>query len=278
VSRSRAARPTTPGRRPARALRAALVLVLLGATGCGTSDPDAPTGRAAGTADGAELAGELLVATPASLTEVFERLGDAFADEHPDVEVVLNIAGSSALAAQLLAGAPGDVFASADTEQMQRVIDAGLARAPEVLATNELAIAVEPGNPLEVTGLDDLARDGLVLVLAGEEVPAGRYAAQILAAADVEVAPASLELDVRAVLGKVAAGEADAGLVYRSDVVAGGDRIEGIPIPAADNVVAEYPVSVLTEARDPALAEAFVAFIQGPDGDRTLLDAGFTPR
>lgn len=261
-----------------RALHGALALVLVATGGCGTSDPDAPTDRAAGTVGGTELAGELLVATTASLTDVFERLGDAFVDEHPDVEVVLNIASSSALAAQLLAGAPGDVFASADTDQMQRVVDAGLARAPEVLATNELAIAVEPGNPLGITGLRDLARDELVLVLAGQEVPAGRYAAQALAAADVEVAPASLELDVRAVLGKVAAGEADAGLVYRSDVVAGGGRVEGIEIPAADNVVAEYPVAVLTEARDPGLAEAFVDFVQGPAGDRALLDAGFTPR
>lgn len=255
-----------------------LVLMLLTVSGCGSSDPDTPTDRAAGAPAGTELAGELLVATTASLTDVFERLGDAFADEHPDVEVVLNIASSSALAAQLLAGAPGDVFASADTDQMQRVVDAGLARDPEILATNELAIAVEPGNPLGTTVLTDLARGELVVVLAGEEVPAGRYAAQVLAAADIEVTPASLELDVRAVLGKVAAGEADAGLVYRSDIVAGGDRVEGIGIPAADNVVAEYPVAVLAEARDPALAEAFVAFVQGPDGDRALLDAGFTPR
>jgi molybdate transport system substrate-binding protein len=279
--------------RSARGLRWPLVLVLVAAGACGTADLDAPTGapdldgptdaptdRAddIDTADGTELAGELIVATPASLTDVFERLGDAFVHEHPDVEVVLNIASSSSLAAQLLAGAPGDVFASADSGQMQRVVDAGLARDPEVLATNELAIAVEPGNPPGVTGLRDLARDDLVLVLAGEEVPAGRYAAQVLAAADVEVAPASLELDVRAVLGKVAAGEADAGLVYRSDVVAGGDRVEGIPIPAADNVVAKYPVAVLAEARDPSLADAFVGFVQGPDGDRALLDAGFTPR
>lgn len=255
-----------------------LALLLLAAGGCGTSDPGAPAGRAPNAATGTELAGELLVATTASLTDVFEQLGEAFSDEHPDVEVVLNVASSSALVAQLLAGAPGDVFASADTAQMQRVVDAGLARDPEVLATNELAIVVEPGNPLDVTELEDLARDDLVLVLAGEEVPVGRYAAQVLAAADVEVTPASLELDVRAVLGKVAAGEADAGLVYRSDVVAGGDRVEGVGVPAGDNVVAEYPVAVLGDAGDPALAEAFVAFVQGPHGDRALFDAGFTPR
>lgn len=242
-----------------------LVWSLLAALALGCGGPN----------DTAASDAELLVSAAASLTDVFEELGATFAAEQQAREPVFNLAGSQALTAQLLEGAPSDVFASADPEQMDLLVAEGLAGQPVLFATNVLEIVVEPGNPLGIDGLADLARDELVVVLAGEQVPAGRYAAEVLEAADVEVAPASLELDVRAVLTKVAAGEADVGIVYRSDVVASDGTVEGVPIPAEDNVVAEYHIAVLDAAEHPRAAAAFVDLVRGPEGERALSAAGF---
>ena len=263
--------------KPPHVRLAVLGFVALLAGSCGGADPAPDTGASPDEAVGPELTGELLVSAAASLTDVFAELGAAFAAEHPEVEVVFNLGSSSGLATQLVEGAPSDVFAAADMQPMEVVAAAGLVDDPAVFATNRLEIVVEPGNPLGITGLADLARDDVILVLAGEEVPAGRYAAEVLDAAGVRADPASLELDVRAVLGKVATGEADVGIVYHSDVVAGGERVEGVAIPAEANVVAEYPIAVLETSQVPELSAAFVEVVEGPEGRQALRAGGFGP-
>lgn len=234
------------------------------AAGCGSQD-----------ADGDGPSGRLTVFAAASLTDVFTELGDQLEDDHPGLEVRFNFAGSSALAAQITQGAPVDVFASADEERVQLVVDAGLAEQPEVFAANVLQIAVPPGNPGGVTGLADLARGELAIALCAPEVPCGSAAEQVLDAAGVVAAPDTLEEDVRAALAKVELGEVDAALVYASDVATAGDAVEGIPVPGAEEQPNRYPVCVLAGAPNPAAAQAFVDLLLSDRGREALLDAGF---
>jgi molybdate transport system substrate-binding protein len=201
------------------------------------------------------------VLAAASLTEAFEDLSGA----------TFSFAGSQQLVAQVEAGAPVDVVATADAEAMDRLVRAGLVRQPRDFARNRLAIAVEPGNPERITGLADLGRAGLKVVLADPAVPAGRYTRQVLARAGVEVRPVSLELDVKAVARTVAAGEADAGVVYETDVVVG-SRVD---VPDAANVVATYPVAVVAASAKRARAEAFVDRLLGPEGRAALAGRRF---
>ncbi len=219
---------------------------------------------------------QLVVFAAASLNEAFEALGGAFEQAHPDTTVQFSFAGSQQLASQILQGAPTDVFASADLRQLQAVRPA-LAAAPTTFATNELVIAVEWGNPLAIRNLSDLGRADLTLVLAAEQVPAGRYARQALERSNVEVEAASLENDVRAALFKVRLGEADAAIVYASDLVAAGDDVAAVPIPPEDNVTASYPIAVLSGARNPGAAQAFVRFVRSMEGQAVLRRYGFLP-
>lgn len=222
--------------------------------------------------------GALTVFAAASLTEPFEEIAEAFERRSPGVEVILNFDASQRLAGQIVAGAPADVFASANLTQMDAVVAAGLTDgAPEAFAENRLAIAVEPGNPRGVAGLADLSRRDLVVVLAAPEVPAGRYAQDALEAAGVVVRPASLEATVKSVVAKVALGEADAGIVYASDVVAARGDVEGVGIPAGQNVLAVYPIAVLAGAADRDAAREFVAFVVSPDAQAILARYGFAP-
>lgn len=236
----------------------------------------ASASTAATTGGSEEFGGEVLVFAAASLTDAFGAIATGFEEAHPGTSVTLNLAGSQQLAGQILAGAPADVFASANAAQMARITEEGLTSAqPVTFAENSLAIAVEPGNPKDVAGLGDLARDDLVVVLAAEEVPAGAFARQALDAAGVGVRPASLETDVRAALSKVQLGEADAGIVYASDVVAAGDGVTRVEIPAAENVLASYPVAPLEAASNPEGAAAFVDFLRSPTARETLTGLGF---
>lgn len=201
------------------------------------------------------------VAAAASLTEAFEALGGA----------TFSFAGSQQLIAQVEAGAPVDVVATADTDAMDRLVRAGLVDTPATFARNRLAIAVAAGNPGRIGGITDLGRAGLKVVLADPTVPAGRYARQALDRAGVVVRPVSLELDVKAVARTVAAGEADAGIVYVTDVPAAA-RVD---IPDAANVVAAYPVAVVRATGDRAGARAFVDRLLGPAGRSALAAQGF---
>jgi molybdate transport system substrate-binding protein len=190
--------------------------------------------------------------------------------------VRFNFASSGLLAQQIAAGAPTDVFAAADEASMQRLADAGELAAPAaVFATNQLTIVVPAGSPKRITGLADLGQTGLTLALAGPTVPAGKYAAEVFAKADLPMPAASQETDVRAVLAKVALDEADAGIVYVTDLHRAGNRVAAVPIADALNVRARYLIAPLREAADAARAQAFVAFVLSPTGQGILKELGF---
>ncbi|WP_353826453.1 molybdate ABC transporter substrate-binding protein [Agromyces sp. SYSU T0242] len=256
-------------RRAAAAVLATAIAVL--PTGCATTERDAPDAADAT----ARVEGTITVFAAASLAEAFEELAHRFERAHPGSHVDLNLAGSTALAQQVLAGAPADVLATADDASMELVVAAGLADAPVGFASNTLELVVPADSPAAVTGLDDLARDELRIALCDPTVPCGAAAVRLLRAAGVDAAPDTLESDVRAVLTKVVLGEADAGLVYRTDARAAGDRVTGIPVPGASSVVNRYPIAVTTEATHPQVAEAFVAFATGPEARRVLDGLGF---
>jgi len=226
---------------------------------------------------GTRPVGTITVFAASSLTDAFKRVGDQLAQQNPGADVVFNFGSSSTLATQIVNGAPADLFASADDTTMQRIADATLTDgAPEVFAGNRLQIAVAAGNPKGITGLADLAKPGLVVVLAAPTVPAGRYAADALQKAGITVAAASHEVDVRAVLNKVMLGEADAGIVYVTDVRSAGPRVSGVDIPEQQQAVARYPIAVVKDARNPRLARAFVAYVLSTEGQRLLTEFGFS--
>ena len=248
-------------------LAAALAATALLLAGCGGGDR--PSGGATASP------GELKVFAAASLTAAFGKLGERFTATSGGTRVTFNFAGSQALATQLRQGAPADVFASADTANMDKVRD--LVGTPQSLASNLLQIVVERGNPRGVEGLHDLARRDLKVVLAAADVPAGKYARQVLDRAGVQVQPVSLEDNVKAVVTKVALGEADAGIVYVTDVTAGGGRIQGVEIPTEQNVVATYPIATVKASRMQDQAQAFVDLVRSAEGQAVLKGFGFLP-
>jgi len=248
-------------------LVAIAVLAMAALAGCAAPPAEEP-------AD--ELSGTVIVLAAASLTETFELLEAAFEDAHPDVDVVFSFGGSSALAEQIVTGGvPADVFAAANESTMQTVSDAELAVDPELFATNVLALAVPAGNPAGVAGLADLARGELAIALCDVAVPCGSATTQLLELAGVAAAPDTLEPDVKAVLTRIELGEADAGLVYVTDVVAAGDAVEAVEVPEAAEVINRYPIAALAEAPNPDAAAAFVAYVLGPAGRAALEAAGF---
>ena len=223
------------------------------------------------------ISGSLTVFAASSLTDAFTRAGEDVKARYPATNFVFNFGSSSTLATQIANGAPADVYASADQTNMQKIVDAGLnAGVPSIFATNRLAIAVAPGNPKSVTSLADLARPGLVVVLAAPTVPAGKYAVDSLAKAGIRVTPVSQELDVRSVLNKVALGEADAGIVYVTDVLSAGTRVSSVEIPEQQQVIARYPAAVVRGAKNPGLATVFVDFLVSDGGQRVLAGFGFS--
>lgn len=263
---------------PLRTLVALLVVVAPALASCATGAHGRPTAAPASEArSGADLTGDLLVFAAASLTEAFEELGEAFQQAHPAVNVTFSVAGSHLLARQIAHGAPADVFAAAAPAQTDALVDQGLATGePRVLASNRLTIVVAADNPLGIRTLADLARPDVILVMAAEEVPAGRYAREVLRAADVEVSPASLEVDVRAVLARVSLGEADAGIVYVSDAAAAGD-VATVDISAAQNVPVTYMAAILRHAPNPRAARAFVGYARSQHGQAILRRHGLLP-
>jgi molybdate transport system substrate-binding protein len=250
------------------------VLALMTLTACGGSSSE---GRAApGGGDDGRLTGTLTVFAAASLANVFPGLGDRLTAHNQELEVQFNFAGSSGLAAQIVQGAPADVFASANEAQMTIVADAELqAQEAVVFTRNVLQIAVPAGNPAEVTGIEDFGREELTLAVCAPDVPCGAAADQIFAAAGVTAAPDTLEEDVRAALTKVELGEVDAALVYASDVTSAGDAVEGIEVPEAEDAVNRYPIAVLEDAPNAAAAEAFLVLMRSDAAQQALRDAGF---
>jgi molybdate transport system substrate-binding protein len=216
----------------------------------------------------------LTVFAAASLQPAFDSVGRQL-HQSKNVMTTFSYAGTQTLTNQLQQGAPADVFASADTAHMTTIQNGGLLAGPsKIFAHNRLEIAVAKGNPKGIRTLADLSRNSLVVVLADPSVPAGKYAQQALSQAHVTVHPASLELQVTGVLSKLALGEADAGIVYVSDIVTSG-KVDGVAIPDSQNVVADYPIAVLKAASNPAAAQAFIDLVISPDGQAILRAAGF---
>jgi molybdate transport system substrate-binding protein len=234
----------------------------------GSSTTEAPAGESA-------LEGDITVFAAASLTDAFTELGTTFESENPDASVEFNFGASSALREQILAGAPADVFASANPSNMDQVVDGGAASGPEDFVTNLLEIAVPAGNEAGVTGLDDFADPDLLVGLCAEEVPCGEFGREALANAGITPSIDTNEPDVRSLLTKIEAGDLDAGIVYVTDVMAAGDAVEGVDIPADENVIATYPIAALTDAANAEVAGAFVDFALSNEGQEILQSYGF---
>lgn len=248
-----------------RVLPAAAVALLLTA-GCASGG----TGTAAGDTT-------LTVFAAASLTATFEEIGAEFERTHEGVDVAFSFAGSSDLVAQVQEGAPADLVASADEATMERLTADGLAGAdPVAFASNTLRIAVPAGNPADVSGLADLAGD-LDVVVCAPEVPCGAATQRVARRAGVELSPVSEERSVTDVLAKVTTGEADAGLVYVTDVAAAGGAVEGVAFPEAAAAVNVYPIAAVAGSPHADLARAFVDLVLAETGQRILRDAGFAP-
>ena len=257
------------------AFASALVFV---AAACGGASPPVPSPPAAASSPTSVTpAGTITVFAGSSLTEAFKNAGDRLKIKNPGTDYVFNFGSSSTLATQITNGAPADVFASADDVNMNKIIDAKLNDGtPSFFVGNRLQIAVGAGNPKQIAGLADLAKPGLIVVLAGPTVPAGRYALDALQKAGVTVRPASQEVDVRAVLNKVALGEADAGIVYLTDLKSAGARVTGVEIPEQHQVIARYPIAVVKGSRNTRLAAAYIDYLLSDEGQRLLADFGFS--
>jgi molybdate transport system substrate-binding protein len=247
------------------AVLAAAALVL---AACGGDDNS-------GGSSGAASPAEIKVFAAASLTAAFTELGQQYTSANGGTKVTVNFAGSQALATQIQQAAPADVYASADLTNMDKVKD--LVGTPKSFASNLLQIVVEQGNPKGIKKLDDLASKDVKVVLAAEEVPAGKYAKQVLDQAGVSVQPVSQEDNVKAVVTKVSLGEADAGIVYVTDVTAGGDKVEGVEIPKDQNVTATYPIATVKASKAPDKAQAFMDLVLSDQGQQVLKSYGFLP-
>lgn len=238
------------------------------------TDADASTTEVAGTVPA--VSGEVVVFAASSLTDAFTEMGEAFHTANPDATVTFNFAGSGDLVTQIGQGAPADVFVSADESNMTKLTDAGeAAGTPVAVAQNTMEIIVEAGNPKGITGLADLTDGDLIVVLCADTVPCGKNAAKVLTNAGVTVTPKSLEDKVKGVVTKVTTGEADAGIVFATDVLAAGDKAAGVEIPADVNVISKYPIVVTKEATNATAGQAFIDFVASAAGQAILAKYGF---
>ena len=218
----------------------------------------------------------LTVFAAASLSGAFEEIGDQFEAEHPGVQVQFNMAGSSSLVEQIRAGAPADVFASADEPTMDRAVEAdAVSGAPRPFATNVLTLVTPPDNPAGIASLQDAAAEGVNLVVCAPQVPCGNATVALARDAGITLTPVSEESSVTDVLGKVTSGEADAGLVYATDATGAGDAVHTVALEDAEAAVNTYPIASLAEAEHAELAEAFVEYVLGAQGQQVLKDDGF---
>ncbi|MFJ8649799.1 molybdate ABC transporter substrate-binding protein [Streptomyces sp. NPDC093546] len=263
---------TLTGRRAAAAVLTAALLAPLAA--CGNDDTKKDTGGSPASGSGsAAPKANLTVLAAASLTSVFETAGAAYEKANPGTKITFSFAGSQELIAQVSQGSPADALVTADTKSMDKVkADTGAAT---VIAKNRLVIATGEGNPHKVDNLKDLADTKLKVVLAAPEVPAGKYSKQILDAQKITVKPVSQEPNVRAVLSKVELGEADAGLVYKTDAESARDKVDAVEIPDAQNAIAQYPAAALKGSKNAEATAAFVAWLSSPEAQKILQDAGF---
>ncbi|MFC9787319.1 molybdate ABC transporter substrate-binding protein [Rhodococcus sp. NPDC127528] len=259
-----------------RTLGAALVAIAATALVAGCSTATTDDSGSATTSGATPVTGEITVFAAASLKSTFTELGKQFEQQHPGTHVKLNFAGSSDLVAQLTQGAPGDVFASADTANMTKATDAGLvAGTPVDFATNTLTIVTPPGNPAHIATFADLARPDAQVVVCAPQVPCGAATKKIETATGITLHPVSEESSVTDVLGKVTSGQADAGLVYVTDAAGAGDKVTTVAFPESAGAVNTYPIATLKASGNPAAAQEFVALVTGADGRKVLSAAGF---
>lgn len=242
----------------------ALGLVAVMAAGCSTE---------AGSSPAADTT--LTVSAASSLTEAFTSLAAEFEARHPGVDVVLNFAGSSALAEQVNAGAPVDVLATASRATMAVVVGGGKATDPVTFARNELTVVTPAGNGSGIKQLADLQESDVLTAICAPEVPCGAATASLLDQNGLAITPATLDPDVKSVLARVVTDEVDAGIVYVTDARAAGDAVTTIPIPTGANVSTDYQVAAITDTAHPDLAEEFVALVSGDAGRATMTNLGF---
>ena len=218
----------------------------------------------------------LTVLAAASLQRSFERIGSDFEGDHPGVTVRFGFGGSSGLVAQLADGAPADVLATANEPTMATAVAEGLVSGePTPFASNRLQIVVPKDNPAGIRSLGDLADPGAKVVLCAPAVPCGAASVAVEQAAGIDIRPVSEEQSVTDVLGKVRSGEADAGLVYVTDVKGAGGKVKGIPFDESGKAVNTYPIATVGSSRNKERAAAFIAMVTGADGQKTLSAAGF---
>ncbi|MDH6587871.1 molybdate transport system substrate-binding protein [Streptomyces sp. SAI-133] len=270
---------TPTAHRNRRALRTAGAgaAALLALSACSSSASDSSSSKpSSSTSASDQLSGTVTVFAAASLKESFTTLGRQFERAHPGTKVTFSFGGSDSLAASITGGAPADVFASASPKTMRIVTDAGDASGtPATFVRNQLEIATLPGNPDQVDSLKDLADKDLKVVLCDKEVPCGAAAQKALDASRLKLRPVSYEQDVKAALTKVELKEADAAVVYKTDVHAAGDRVEGVEFPESADAINDYPITLLKGARNEDTAKAFIALVRSAEGQKVLTGAGF---
>ncbi|MEU9589143.1 molybdate ABC transporter substrate-binding protein [Streptomyces sp. NPDC048219] len=270
VRRTRRIRRTLP-------VTGAGVAALLVLSACSSSSgSDSGSDAAGSSSKSPKVSGTVTVFAAASLKESFTALGKTFEKEHPGTRVTFNFGGSDTLAASITSGAPADVFASASPKTMATVTDAGdAAGAPTTFVRNQLEIATLPGNPDKISSLKDLTRSGLKVVLCDKTVPCGAAAQKALDASGIELTPASYEQDVKSALTKVELKEADAAVVYKTDVKAAGEKVAGVDFPESAKAVNDYPIALLKQAPNADAGRAFVELVKSAEGQKVLTGAGF---
>ncbi|MFJ9098337.1 molybdate ABC transporter substrate-binding protein [Streptomyces sp. NPDC102405] len=270
---------TRTARRNRRSLQVigAGAAALLALSACSSSDSDSSSTTSGSSASASDkLSGTVTVFAAASLKESFTTLGEQFERAHPGTKVTYSFGGSDSLAASITGGAPADVFASASPKTMKIVTDAGDASGtPATFVRNQLEIATLPGNPDKVASLKDLTNPDLKVVLCDKEVPCGAAAQKALDASSLKLTPVSYEQDVKAALTKVELKEADAAVVYKTDVHAAGDKVGGVEFPESADAVNDYPITLLKDAQNTDAAKAFIALVRSAEGQKVLTGAGF---
>jgi molybdate transport system substrate-binding protein len=250
---------------------------LLALSACSSSDSGSgSSGTSDSSAKSKKLSGTVTVFAAASLKESFNALGKEFEKAHPGTKVVFSFGGSDTLAASITGGAPADVFAAASPKTMAIVTDKKDAAAtPVTFVRNQLEIATLPGNPDKVASLKDLTKSGLKVVLCDKTVPCGAAAQKALGASGLKLTPVSYEQDVKSALTKVRLKEADAAVVYKTDVKAAGDEVAGVEFPESAKAINDYPIALLKDAPNAEAAKAFIELVKSAGGQKVLTAAGF---
>jgi len=251
------------------AVAAALAISAVALAGCNAGD--GPTNGSS-----TAVSGSITVFAAASLKEAFTTIGSQFEAANPGTSITFSFGPSSGLATQIVEKAPADVFASASQRTMDTVVDAGLAPSSSVFAVNTMAIATPTVPTAPVSSLADLANPDVKVAVCAADVPCGVAADTLFEQNNLRVAPVTREVDVKSVLSKVQLGEVDAGIVYVTDVKAAGSAVVGIDIPGDQNVTTSYPIAALSGSGNSATAQAFAAFVLGPEAQKVLADAGFS--